>query len=387
MAYNKDDLKQVMDKNLDAFSKKSAPAPGHDDDTDTTPPAAAAVQPAPAPAVVKKSTAIPDDVLPDALKTKAPIVKPAAAEDKTQDQKQDLDDNDPVPAGMTGKIAEAFKDARRKKNDEIRALQAKLAEAEKNGSTAALSELQQRIIEKDELIAKADFERSDAFKKPYVLPIIERIEFLKKTFVRLGKDAAVLEKALSLPVDKRTQFVTDEFKDVAPTINTMLMTVDELVERKNEALAKHSTMQPQLMAQHAEEQRREIEAIKSTAYEEAKAKLMEKKEHFLLRRSSTDQAWNQEVEAMQQHAAEIIMKGDIHEQTVAMMKGAMYDKLLEQSFLMGARIKELEQSVLDISGVSARITRTPAPTSGERTQPEQFDDAADVTRRFMQRRT
>ena len=221
----------------------------------------------------------------------------------------------------------------------------------KPADTEMLNQLKEQLKAKDEEISKLsdqigalDLERDPRFAAKYKQAEDMLIGQIRDTATEFGLSEEVINTALSYPMKKRLEYLTEEAGNAAPILLTLLSQRDTLLRQKQSELAKHREVRQQMDQQRGMQDLALEQQARARLFEGALTTAVEQG-HFVFTPVEGNTARNALVQKAVTLAKELFASNDGQRQAQAMMLGVAAPVYLQMLKAEHAKVKQLEKEL------------------------------------------
>lgn len=236
--------------------------------------------------------------------------------------------------------------------------------------TAQFNELQEALKAKDAEIEKLadqigalDLERDPRFVAKYKQADDMLLSQIKDTAKEFGLADEVVDAALSYPLKKRLEYLTEEAGGAAPMLLTLFAQRDAIMRQKQGELAKHREVRQQLDQQRGTTELALEQQARSRLFEGALTTAREQG-HFVFVPVEGNAGRNALVDKAVGLAKDLFTSNDGQRQAQAMMLGVAAPVYLHMLKAERARVKQLEAELQSRFGKRATVGAGAGATSG-----------------------
>jgi hypothetical protein len=302
---------------------------------------------------------------PEPPKDKAEASKPApepTAGEKKASQDPTADDDDAPPASLTAKAKEDWsriREARRKAEDENKALKKKIAELEtttKASDPAEVESLRKQVKDLSDRLTVVDVERHPKFQKYFD----ERNNALIDSAKRIGGDK--IASILQMPdTEYRTALLRDQWSELDPVAQSrlghVLNSFEELKAQRQAEIGRAGEAYKAIQTERAEQSRREAEQANQLLEGFIEKWSNPEKGVPVFQTREGDKEWNTEVEKRKEYARNIFNgKLDMNDLARATLWAASGPELVQQLKGLQKKYAELEEENKALKAVKPSIS-------------------------------
>lgn len=308
------------------------------------------------PVTEQTDSSLPEDLLNDLAPAPAPAEK-KPDDDALEVEKLIESDEPPKEKKAWAKTKHELKTYK----DKVKELEEKLGGQKLPEET--IKQYEDRLAEMDQKISQLSLVESEAFKREYDSPIHQNlgraVQLMEQHGGKSREDAqAIIQRASRMPFADRNRFLMDEAPELAGVVNTILLTVDEKVQVRSEAIKQAQATKAAL--QESEKRTSQVQNIRSLEQHLGKAveDARTAGNPFFRRSNGTTpdaQLHNQAIDLNVEAVKQIMLKGDQAEIARLVTDGYTTRRILDQYAKALAENRALKAQLNDTAAVRPTI--------------------------------
>ena len=255
----------------------------------------------------------------------------------------------------------------------------RIQELEKTkADTTVVADLMKQLDEARDTIAQLDLSKDPRFTSRFDEPASRLIGQAQHMLKEMGESETMFEEGLSKPLKERIRFFQAQSPDLSGSLIALAAQVDGLKAQRDSELRNHSTASKTIQAQRQIDQERAKDQFFSGAVRELAV------DHFALRHSATDTAWNEAVDGIASIAKQVLKGNDAMMQTKHIVLGAVapvYLSMLRKEHALRVQLEGKLAAIVSASphvGDGSGDTSQPAKqvTQDDKSKPMNAEEAA-----------
>lgn len=257
--------------------------------------------------------------------------------------------------------------------------ESRIAELEKSkADTTVVTDLMKQLEEARDTIAQLDLAKDPRFTSRFDEPATRMVNQARHMLKEMGENENLFEEGLSKSLKERIRFFQASSPDLSGSLIAIAAQIDGLREQRDSELRNHATSSKTIQAQRQMDQERAKEQFFAGAIRDLAP------DHFVLRHSATDTAWNEAVDGIASIARQVLKSNDPMAQTKNIVLGAVAPVYLNMFKKEYAKRIDLEKKLAAIVAASPHVgdgagdgaPMAKQPTTEDKSKPMSAEDAA-----------